>query len=115
MGIKRYLNRIVHFRGHGIHSPFVYGMAREVFMPGAPGEEIGRLCAYCGCAGTCVFTAPDPDTLKQIAEAGGQAILLKGALDEAGRRLLVQGLAVDRGRYVYVNFDKGFSPQYFLL
>lgn len=31
--------RIRHFRGHGIHSPFVYGLKREVFMGKCRGIE----------------------------------------------------------------------------
>ncbi len=30
--IKRGLRRIRHFRGHGVHSPFVYKIVRNVFM-----------------------------------------------------------------------------------
>lgn len=33
------LSRIRHFRGHGIHSPFVYGLKREVFMGKRRGIE----------------------------------------------------------------------------
>lgn len=32
MGRLKPLSRIRHFRGHGIHSPFVYGLKRDVFM-----------------------------------------------------------------------------------
>ncbi|MCM1151840.1 MAG: hypothetical protein NC209_04305 [Alistipes sp.] len=30
--VKNRLSRMRHFRGHGVHSPFVYGVVREVFM-----------------------------------------------------------------------------------
>ncbi len=30
--IGNHLSRIKHFRGHGVHSPFVYGLVRSVFM-----------------------------------------------------------------------------------
>lgn len=29
------LSRTKHFRGHGVHSPFVYGLVRKVFMRGS--------------------------------------------------------------------------------
>ncbi len=38
-GIRRLgnrLSRIRHFRGHGVHSPFVYAVVREVFMCSKP-------------------------------------------------------------------------------
>lgn len=30
--IGNHLSRMKHFRGHGVHSPFVYGLVRNVFM-----------------------------------------------------------------------------------
>lgn len=33
------LSRLRHFRGHGIHSPFVYGLKREVFMGKSPKKK----------------------------------------------------------------------------
>lgn len=32
LGCFHILSRLRHFRGHGIHSPFVYGMKRKAFM-----------------------------------------------------------------------------------
>ena len=39
--VRRRLVRVRHFRGHGIHSPFVYSLVREVFMRSAmmPGDR----------------------------------------------------------------------------
>ena len=36
------LSRAKYFRGHGVHSPFVYGLVRKVFMCGKLFEDCNR-------------------------------------------------------------------------
>ena len=63
------LTRLRYFRGHGVHSPFVYAIVRQVFMrssldpknealyrrlreervPHKGAVRLANLCAYCGC------------------------------------------------------------------
>ncbi len=74
------LGRLRHFRGHGVHSPYVYAIVREVFMrrdllPGdrtlfralrerGVGErtacELQNLAIHCGCT-SCAFDCGDAD------------------------------------------------------
>lgn len=41
------LSRIKHFRGHGVHSPFVYGLVRTVFMSHRLAEQSEFITALC--------------------------------------------------------------------
>ena len=43
--IGSYLRRARHFRGHGVHSPYVYNIVREVFMQRRLKDEGARLHA----------------------------------------------------------------------
>lgn len=76
VSLPRQLSRIRYFRGHGVHSPFVYGIVRKVFMLHSlagddrrlydelRGRGVGKrravelqnLFSYCGYVSFCVDT-----------------------------------------------------------
>ena len=63
------LSRARHFRGHGVHSPFVYGLVREAFIFHRRAVQLQNAFLYCGyrtfaiCEGKAepVRTLPDAE------------------------------------------------------
>ena len=95
--------RMRHFRGHGVHSPYVYALVREVFMKrrnavtGDPGferalvaaglslraaRELQQICRRCGCK-----------TWGVDREGDGMTCLTRAADGELCRRVLLQARA----------------------
>lgn len=101
--LRNRLSRARYFRGHGVHSPFVYALVREVFMAHGPisGEhdlrdallargvaprralELQNLMAHCGYR---TF---------RLDEAGAELCVATRALSTAGTLELIRRAAVD--------------------
>lgn len=101
--VRDKLARAKHFRGHGVHSPFVYGLVRKAFMPDrlvAPGHcglhdallaagiaprravQLQNVAEYCGCT-QYSLDAPDRDAELAILTADYPAESLAAACSAA--------------------------------
>ncbi len=104
--LRRFKNRLMrmrHFRGHGVHSPYVYALVREVFMPRRSAaaidpafeaalveaglslraaRELQQICRRCGCK-----------TWGVDREGDGMTCLTCAADGELCRRVLAQARA----------------------
>lgn len=114
--LRNRLSRARYFRGHGVHSPFVYGIVREVFMRGTllPGErslygallaadveprravQLQNLCIHCGYASFGLNRADAEFCV--VTRDAGRSQMLALVREAAGAHHTVAVLAPYEGR-----------------
>lgn len=115
--LRNRLSRARYFRGHGVHSPFVYGLVREVFMShrllgadtslrdalteaGVPVRralELQNLMTYCGYR---TFFVAGEDALPEAGTIAEVYVVLRGVCETDTVRLVRE--ASERGATVAV-------------
>ncbi len=125
--ILRTLRRLRHYRGHGIHSPLVYGLVREVFMRRVQAEgdlyDTLRQAGMRPCHASEVSRVYHRLGCDRFTADGGMIHMHKGGslyatcLPGRDRRAVQPGrcLSIDRRRYALFIFDETLPDQHFIL
>ena len=135
--LRNRLSRARYFRGHGVHSPFVYDIVRSVFMrddllPGRRAVQLQNLMIHCGyttfglnradaefCVATCGLPRPATLALVRAAAEAGHTVALMSPYDGCERQALcgqiIAGHAsttVDNRGYLLI-FNNHLPKQHF--
>ena len=119
------LARVRYFRGHGVHSPFVYDLVREAV-------ELQNLALHCGyadfglnradadlCVVTCEPSETETRELVRAARQRGSTVVLLAPFEAGARAALCSALvqahpstSVDKRAYLLL-FNNGLPKQHF--
>ena len=126
------LARVRYFRGHGVHSPFVYDLVRAAGVSRRRAVELQNLALHCGyadfglnradadlCVVTCEPSETETRELVRAARQRGSTVVLLAPFEAGARAALCSALvqahpstSVDKRAYLLL-FNNGLPKQHF--